>query len=374
MKQVGQKFFTLTIVVTLMCLSDMAFAYDNQPVPQPPSNSYAQIKPEPPQEQRRSQTSEYPGYTQIKPESPRELGDVLNRFGPESQDKTLLADPSQMERLAQVSEYWIGVQCGEIMQALRYHLNLDEQEGMLVEQVVSESPAAKCGVEQYDVILTVNGKPVKAIEDIIQAVGEVKDGELTMSTIRKGKPMELKVTPEKRPDSARIPAMPPRQRMFRSIEPGVMIEEEMTPGSNQIPDGLRQMMEQIQKQMEERMKNLSELEHFFRIETIPGSELPPGYDLQHHYAWPSTAPSTIQISIEPARGDMEATLTVRKNGQTWSVSQFSDLPESVQKDVAEVLENTVDGKDVAGWIADQMKSNRRMTFSVSVSGNAPEAK
>ena len=370
MKQVGQKIFTLTIVVTLMCLSGMAFADDNQPVPQPPSNSYTQIKPEPPQEQR-PRTGGYGRYGYVEPGQGPSLP---NRFGPESQDKTLLADPSQMERLAPVSEYWIGVQCAEVMPALRYHLNLDEQEGMLVEQVVPESPAAKCGVEQYDVILAVNGKAVKAIEDIIKAVEEVQDGKLTMSTIRKGKPMELKVTPEKRPDSAKLPAMPPRQRMFRSLEPGVMIEEEMTPGSNPIPDGLRQMMEQMQKQMEEQMRNLPESGRF-RIETMPGfGQITPREPGQMpFFGGPAAASNTIQISIEPARGDVEATLTVRKNGQTWSVSQFSDLPESVQKDVADVLKNTVDGRDVAEWIADQMQSNRRITFSVTSADNTPEA-
>jgi hypothetical protein len=54
------------------------------------------------------------------------------------------------------------------------------------------------------------------------------------------------------------------------------------------------------------------------------------------------------------------------------VSQFEDLPESVQEDVADILKTTVDGKDVAEWIAEQMKSNRRMTFSVTVSGNTQE--
>jgi hypothetical protein len=44
----------------------------------------------------------------------------------------------------------------------------------------------------------------------------------------------------------------------------------------------------------------------------------------------------------------------------------------VQKEVAEVLENTVNGQDVGDWIAEQMANNRRVTFSVSVSDNASE--
>jgi hypothetical protein len=343
MKQMEQKIFTLTIAVTLLFLPGMAFA-DNEKTGQ--SQTYTQIKPEPPQEQR-------------------VIPDRFPPFTP-NRDLTLLADPSQMQPPAPVSEYWIGVQCGEIMPALRYHLNLDEQAGILVEQIVPESPAAKAGVEQYDVILAVNGKPVREIADIIKTVEEIKDGELMMSVIRKGGPMELKITPEKRPDSAKMPTMPPRQRMYRSIEPGVIIEE-MTPGMPQqeVPEHLRRMLEQMQKQMEEQMRNFPE-SGGFRFEAMPG------FGQMPIFGGPAAGTNTIHIAIEPARGDVEATLTVRKNGQTWSVSQFSDLPEHVQNDVAEVLENTVDGKDVAEWVAEQMQSNRRMTFSVTVSGNAQE--
>ncbi|MCL2119443.1 MAG: PDZ domain-containing protein [Planctomycetaceae bacterium] len=352
MKQVGQKFFVLATLASVLCLTGMTFAEEN--TPGPPS---------------------YPGYTQIKPELPvpvqpdqeRSLPDRFPERLPTMEDMTLLDHPS-MERIAPVSEYWIGVQCAEVMPALRSHLNLDESEGMLVEGVVPESPAAKSGVEQYDVILAVNGKPVQKIEDIISTVDEVKDGELTLSAIRKGKPVELKLTPEKRPDRAKLPAMPSRQEGFRFFGPGVT--EQWTPDSPQqdIPEDMKRMIEQIQKQMEEQMKNFPESGRF-RIESQPRGFGGGGMQM---FGGPDAGTNTMQITIEPARDDVEATLTVRKNGQTWSVSHFSDLPESVQKDVAEILKNTVDGKDVAGWIDEQMKSNRRMTFSVTTSANAPE--
>jgi len=345
MKQVGQKFVVVAISVSLFCLSGVTFAGGNTP-----------------------ETPSYPSFTQVKPEAPGKESTFPNM--PPNRENVALLDHPPLERNApvMVSEYWIGVQCEEIMPALRSHLNLGEHEGMLVEGVMPDSPAAKSGVEQYDVILAVNGKPVQKIEDIIRTVDEVKDREMTISAIRKGKPLEIKVIPEKRPANAKLPAMP-RQGFFRSFGPGMEWTPMPSPNVQQqdLPD-MQRLMEQIQKQMEDQMKNLPESGRF-RIESLPG-----GFGDMQIFGVPDAGTNTIQMTIDPAHGDREATLTVRKNGKTWSVSHFSDfsdLPDEVQRDVAGILENTVDGKDVTEWITEQMKNNRRMTFSVTTSGNAP---
>jgi len=340
MTNVGRSFFFLAIAAPLLCLACVTFAEDGLPGGYP---SYTQIKPTPPDLQRT-----YPAL-------------------PPNRDQTLLSE-LPIERIGPMSAYWIGVQCAEVMPALSSHLNLAEHEGVLVEGVVPESPAAKAGVEQYDVILSVNGKPVAKIEDIISTVNEVKDAEMTISAIRKGQPVELKVTPEKRPDSAKLPVRPPRQGFFRSFGPGAMMEE-WNPDSpdGAIPEDIRRMFEQLHKQMEDQMKNLPESGRF-GMESLPDAFR----DGMQVFGGTGAGTNTMQITIDPARDDGEATLTVRKNGQTWSVSQFSDLPEAVQKEMANVLAKTVDGKDVDQWVDEQMKSNRRLTFSVTVAGNPAE--
>ncbi len=356
MHHVYRKFLLMAVAAIPLCLAGMVFADDGTPGRPAASadNAGQQV-------------------TQIKPEPPLVKEERLLP-GRDSKDKTLLAD-SPLQRFAtqpKLSDFWIGVQCGDVTPPLRSHLGLGEKEGVLVEWVMPESPAEKAGVELYDVILKVNDKPVATATDIIKIVDETKGGELTVSAIRKGKPIELKITPDKRPDNAKLPAMPPRQHMFRSIEPGVIIEN-AEPGSQyrmpqkEMTEDMRRMLEQVQKQFEEQMKNFPE-SGGFRFESTPGTIGP-----MLNFGGVGAGMNMMQIAIEPAQGDREATLTVRKNGQTWSVSQFSDLPESVQKDVAEILENTVDGKDVADWIAEQMKSNRRMTFSVTITGNNQDA-
>ena len=371
MKKVGQSFFTqslftqslytVAIAAFMLCLAGLTYADDNQTVsPQP----YTQMKPDPPGLQATSPVPQPGGKNVFSPD--REDGSRLFPFPSRSEDMTLLDEPPA--RVAPMSEYWIGVQCEDVVPALKYHLNLPEREGMLVEAVMPESPAAKSGVERYDVILAINGKPVGTLAEIVGMVDEAKDAEMTISAIRKGKSIELKVTPEKRPESARMPAMPPRQQgNFRFFGPGAVQEWSPDQPQQELPEDFRRMFEQLQKQMEEQMKNLPESGHM-RIESLPGG----GFGGMQVFGGPGTGMNTLQITIEPASDDAEATLTVRKNGQTWSVSHFSDLPESVQKDMAMILETTLDGKDVAEWVGEQMKSNRRMTFSVTVTGNAAE--
>ncbi|MDR1492106.1 MAG: PDZ domain-containing protein [Planctomycetaceae bacterium] len=270
-------------------------------------------------------------------------------------DRTLLS-------LTKVPDYWIGVQGGEIQPPLQTHLGLEENEGVLVEWVAPESPADKAGVKQYDVILKVNDTPVSNVGDIVKKVDEIKDKELTLAIIRKSEPKELKLTPEKRPDNAKASGLPQqRQRSFNSVHPGVIIERfDPFERNGKLPDNLpeefRQMIEQMQKQ-------------------TPQIAAPNPFrgrfaDLFRFNPETSNT-TTMQISIEPdAQNGDGGTLTVKKNGQTWSTSQFSDLPKNVQKDVAEILKNSVDEKNVGDWISEQMKSGRRLTFSVTISGNA----
>ena len=309
--------------------------------------------------------------TQLKP-VPKELDSppmaMPERQSPLQGDNILLDD---LQRLTspKIGEYWIGVQCTEILPPLRTHLSLEEKQGMLIEWVMPESPADQAGVEQYDVFLKLNDKMVGSLTDIVKIVEESQDKEIVVAAIRRGKPIELKIIPVKRPDNVRVTA-PLRERMFRSVQPGVIIEglkpgmpfEQLPP--QDVPEEVQNMLERIQKQMEEQMRQLPETGSFH-------FEIPNDRSLERLFRFGSTPPNsnTVQIMIEPANEDRDASLTVRKNEQEWTVAKFSDLPEDVQKEVAEILKNTVDGQDVGDWIATQMADNRRVTFSVTTSNN-----
>jgi len=55
---------------------------------------------------------------------------------------------------------WLGVRMGAVPEGLAVHLRLEKDAGVIVRNVVVGSPADKAGLERYDIILRVNGKPV----------------------------------------------------------------------------------------------------------------------------------------------------------------------------------------------------------------------
>jgi serine protease Do len=69
--------------------------------------------------------------------------------------------------------------------------------GALVNTVRQDSPASKTGLKAGDVILEVDGKPVRGELDVARAIGEKKEGDITITYIRGGQSQTVRVTPEK---------------------------------------------------------------------------------------------------------------------------------------------------------------------------------
>ncbi|MBI3099397.1 MAG: PDZ domain-containing protein [Planctomycetes bacterium] len=82
--------------------------------------------------------------------------------------------------------------------ALRYQLDLPEEEGVLVESVVPGSPAEKAGLNQYDVILKVNG------ESVVSALGFRRQWKEAARSL----PAEVTVVREGRREVFRVEAGP----------------------------------------------------------------------------------------------------------------------------------------------------------------------
>jgi membrane-associated protease RseP (regulator of RpoE activity) len=97
---------------------------------------------------------------------------------------------------------WIGVSVGPADGVLRAQLRLPEGTGVVVTQVVPNGPAHQAGVEQHDVLLSVDGKPVAGGEDLDKILQNAKtDAPLALKVLRRGQTLEKQVTP-KRSDAA----------------------------------------------------------------------------------------------------------------------------------------------------------------------------
>lgn len=98
----------------------------------------------------------------------------------------------------QPSQYWIGLGLGgELSDIVKEQLGLEH--GLIVNDVLVESPAVKAGFKKNDILVKVGDKALQEPADLLKAVEEAKETELTIGLMRGGKELTIKVTPAKRP-------------------------------------------------------------------------------------------------------------------------------------------------------------------------------
>ncbi len=194
---------------------------------------------------------------------------------------------------ATVSEYWIGVQCRPVDKALRAQLELPPRQGLVVEEVVSDSPADKAGVRPCDVLVAADGEALKSIEDLVQGIEAAKDKELSLELIRGGERKRLEAKPARRPER-----LQPKQ------------------SSSQLSE-----LEMLRKWLRDRQAGNSLRFRFFR----PGMILPP--DAPAH----PPLPDDVTITVVKQGGEL-AQVIVTRDGETWKAAenQLDKLPEDLR--------------------------------------------
>lgn len=213
----------------------------------------------------------------------------------------------QMQEVIKPSDHWVGLQCGRMDAALRAQLGLDEDQGVLVEAVVEESPAAKAGVEKYDVLIKAGDRKVTKVQDLIDEVDKVKEGKLSVELIRKGKKKTVELTPEKRPEAPEV-----------GDEPVGDVNSEW----NKFFDYMQQW--EPGKDGRPAMK--------FRFWRQPGTIMPsqpkPGDKL----------PGNVKVEIRK-EGDKPAEIDVTRGDESWTVKEgeLDKLPDDLRPHVERML-------------------------------------
>ena len=108
---------------------------------------------------------------------------------------------------------WLGVSIQNINDATAEVFGMDRPHGALVGQVESGSPAEKAGIKQGDVIVSIDGKPVKDVEDLQLKVVDIAPGTKIDLDIMRGRhemtlPLKLGTLPDKtdsKPDESVSP-------------------------------------------------------------------------------------------------------------------------------------------------------------------------
>jgi PDZ domain len=100
------------------------------------------------------------------------------------------------------SEYWLGLQVAALPEVLKKQLVLED--GLAVEEVTQESPAAKAEIKKHDILIKAGDAPLKNIMDLVKAVDGSQGKEIIITIIRDGKNQTIKISPDKRPKTESV--------------------------------------------------------------------------------------------------------------------------------------------------------------------------
>jgi predicted metalloprotease with PDZ domain len=94
---------------------------------------------------------------------------------------------------------WLGVHVGEASAALRDQLGLAKDEGVVVEAVAPDGPAAKAGLRTNDLLLSLDGAKLSDAEDLRHELRRREPGDtVSIELLRKGEKQTESVTLGKR--------------------------------------------------------------------------------------------------------------------------------------------------------------------------------
>jgi len=94
-----------------------------------------------------------------------------------------------------VARGWLGVQIQPVTPEIAASLGVQDPKGALVASVVPDSPAARAGIRQGDLIVTINGKEVNDTHDLTRRVASLQAGKSAAFSIqRDGQRQTVNVT------------------------------------------------------------------------------------------------------------------------------------------------------------------------------------
>ena len=101
----------------------------------------------------------------------------------------------QLQSDGRVTRGWLGVTIQDVDKNLAESFGLKRPRGALVAQVAADSPAAKGGLREGDVIITFDGHDIPTSADLPHVVGLIEpDSEVLVEVVRAQKRQKLKVT------------------------------------------------------------------------------------------------------------------------------------------------------------------------------------
>jgi len=239
--------------------------------------------------------------------------------GAEEEKAAPATPPARVEVRVEASagSYWLGVLCAPVDALLKTHLELDA--GVVVEQVVPDSPAAKAGIRENDILLRFGDVKLTDVECLVKAVTENQDREVKLGLLREGKETTLSVKPAERPaEGIAIPVVP------RAGDWG-------------------QITNWMLKRLERGEGGGDPLSMFFVHPGVVVPKEPRDHRLELFVTPPGTLKLPQNTSVTITRqGDQPAKIVVQQGDQKWEINEneIDKLPESLRPAVKAMLGGT----------------------------------
>ena len=101
-------------------------------------------------------------------------------------DDTLRSRAEALARGESAAQPQLGIAIapGHVARRLRRAVGLPEAEGLLIRDVAEDSPAARAGLAQGDLIVAAGAGPVRSVDDLFDALGAAGGGALELQILR----------------------------------------------------------------------------------------------------------------------------------------------------------------------------------------------
>ncbi len=233
------------------------------------------------------------------------------------------ADKVRQTPAAEMPKVWIGVRCVPVNEALASHLG---RTGLMVANVMVGSPADQAGVEKHDVLISLDGKPVDNMNQLVESVVSAGAGKSSsLVVLRGGREKSLTITPSSRPSDGEmrfkydeppaVEASPDVQYFGHRLDRDPMGNWMLQPLGRlgDLPDDVREKLGDVGnpswQRWQDMMKSLQREPFRFGIQMDPSD--PNG----GMFFFPSDESDDAQVDIN---------ISVNENGNQTSVSRGAD--------------------------------------------------
>ena len=153
-------------------------------------------------------------------------------------------------------DIWLGIYLQPLTEQLRDYFRVKDGKGVLISEVVEDSPADEAGLKAGDVIIAVGDEDIEGQDDVVEAIREREEGEeVEIVVVRKGRKKTL--TAEL---TARERDMPKELFMMK---PGMGKQHKMMmkmmPPFGKHHNNMKGDLEELRKEMEELKMEMEKL-------------------------------------------------------------------------------------------------------------------